>query len=90
MVFNLIGGLLYKAFGGLGVPGVIIGLIIAGFLLIVLHLFSLFINTLGAFAHTARLQFIEFFGKFYEADGVRFKPLGMNTRTVNIVDDAAE
>lgn len=60
MVFNLIGGLLYKAFGGLGVPGVIIGLIIAGFLLIVLHLFSLFINTLGAFAHTARLQFIEF------------------------------
>ena len=90
MVFNLIGGLLYKAFGGLGVPGVIIGLVIAGFLLIVLHLFSLFINTLGAFAHTARLQFIEFFGKFYEADGVRFKPLGMNTRTVNIVDDAAE
>ena len=55
-----------------------------------MHMFSLFINTLGAFAHTARLQFIEFFGKFYEADGVKFKPLAMNTDTVNVIDSGAE
>ena len=62
----------------------------AAALLIALHMFSLFINTLGAFAHTARLQFIEFFGKFYEADGVKFKPLAMNTDTVNVIDSGAE
>ena len=76
MVFNLI--------------GIVIGFILAAALLIALHMFSLFINTLGAFAHTARLQFIEFFGKFYEADGVKFKPLAMNTDTVNVIDSGAE
>ncbi len=90
MVFNLIGGMVGDAFGGLGIAGIIIGFLFAAVLLIVLHLFSLFINTLGAFAHTARLQFIEFFGKFYEADGVRFRPLCMNTETVNIMDKASD
>lgn len=85
MVFNLIGGMVYDAFGGLGIVGVIIGVLFAAVLLLALHLFSLFINTLGAFAHTARLQFIEFFGKFYEADGHAFKPLGYNTKNVNVV-----
>lgn len=90
MVFNLIGDMVNSAFGGLGVPGIIIGFIVAAALLIVLHLFSLFINTLGAFAHTARLQFIEFFGKFYEADGVKFKPLSMDTANVNVADKTAQ
>jgi len=90
MVFNLIGGMVYDALGGLGIIGIVIGFILAAALLIALHMFSLFINTLGAFAHTARLQFIEFFGKFYEADGVKFKPLAMNTDTVNVIDSGAE
>ena len=90
MVFNLIGVMVYDALGRLGIIGIVIGFILAAALLIALHMFSLFINTLGAFAHTARLQFIEFFGKFYEADGVKFKPLAMNTDTVNVIDSGAE
>ena len=86
MVFNLIGGMVYDAFGGLGVVGAILGCILAGAVLLVLHVFSLFINTLGAYAHCARLQFIEFFGKFYEADGHEFKPLRFNTRNVILRD----
>ncbi len=86
MVFNLIGGMVYDAFGGLGVVGVVLGCILAGAVLLVLHVFSLFINTLGAYAHCARLQFIEFFGKFYEADGRAFKPLRFNTRNVILRD----
>lgn len=37
------------------------------------HVLNMAINLLGTFVHTARLQYIEFFGKFYEDGGVAFK-----------------
>ncbi|MBE5785737.1 MAG: V-type ATP synthase subunit I [Clostridiales bacterium] len=86
MVFNLIGGMVHDAFGGLGVAGAVIGTILAAAVLLVLHVFSLFINTLGAYAHCARLQFIEFYGKFYEADGREFKPLRFNAKSAILRD----
>ncbi len=36
--------------------------------------FSLVINSLGAFVHSARLHYVEFFTKFYEAGGRAFQP----------------
>jgi len=48
-----------------------IGMVI---ILVVGHLFNLAMNALGAFIHTARLQFVEFFGKFYEGGGRTFAP----------------
>ena len=39
------------------------------------HLLNLVINVLGTFVHTARLQYIEFFGKFYEDGGTVFRPI---------------
>nr|MBC8236096.1 V-type ATP synthase subunit I [bacterium] len=45
-----------------------VGLLIGG------HLFNIVINALGGFIHTARLQFVEFFTKFYEGGGEEFKP----------------
>lgn len=39
------------------------------------HLLNLAINVLGTFVHTSRLQYIEFFGKFFEDGGVPFAPL---------------
>ncbi|MCG2690215.1 hypothetical protein L6252_02975 [Candidatus Parcubacteria bacterium] len=39
------------------------------------HLFNLSINALGSFIHSGRLQFVEFFPKFLEGGGRRFKPL---------------
>ena len=38
------------------------------------HLFNLAINLLGAYVHTCRLQYVEFFGKFYEGGGREFSP----------------
>jgi V/A-type H+-transporting ATPase subunit I len=38
------------------------------------HCFNIFIQTLGAFVHTLRLHYVEFFGKFYEGGGERFVP----------------
>ena len=39
------------------------------------HLLNLVINVLGTFVHTSRLQYIEFFNKFYEEGGTPFKPM---------------
>jgi len=39
------------------------------------HIFNLGINALGAFIHSGRLQFVEFFPKFLEGGGKRFQPL---------------
>ncbi len=47
------------------------------FMLIVMiagHVLNLAINLLGTFVHAARLQYIEFFGKFYEDGGEPFTP----------------
>ncbi|MFH1338636.1 MAG: V-type ATP synthase subunit I [Candidatus Omnitrophota bacterium] len=38
------------------------------------HLFNLAINTLSAFVHSARLQFVEFFGKFFISGGRPLRP----------------
>ena len=40
------------------------------------HLFNLGINALGAFVHTLRLQYAEFFPKFFAGGGLPFEPLG--------------
>ena len=53
------------------------------------HLFNLGINALGAYVHACRLQYIEFFGKFFEEGGKPFKPLNNHTRYVRIVGDAS-
>lgn len=55
--------------GGMTIPGFI--MMIAVFL--IGHLLNLAINVLGTFVHTSRLQYIEFFGKFYEDGGRPFK-----------------
>ena len=50
------------------------------------HLFSLAINLLGSFVHAMRLQFVEFFGKFYTGDGTSFNPFRIQTQYVEISD----
>jgi len=64
----------------------ILGILVACGLLVALHAFNIAINTLGAFVHCARLQYVEFYGKFYEAGGRAFRPLGYKTKHVRILD----
>lgn len=54
-------------------------------LLIVGHGFNLVMNLLGAYIHDARLQYVEFYGRFYEGDGELFKPLGAEHRYVYLL-----
>lgn len=69
--------------GGKSVAGIIM------FILIELlgHTMNFAINALGAFVHSCRLQFVEFFGKFYEGGGREFEPFKKDTKFVNIVEE---
>jgi V/A-type H+-transporting ATPase subunit I len=64
-----------------------ISYILAGIVLIVGHLFTLAVNTLGAFIHSARLQFVEFFGKFITGTGREFNPLSRSKKHVTVRDE---
>ena len=68
---------------GGGIKGTII-LLVA---FVVGHSFNLAINALGAFVHSSRLQYIEFFGKFYEDGGDAFEPFRKNTKYVKLMND---
>ncbi len=52
-----------------------IGLIVTLLLFIGGHGFNLILSILGAFVHTMRLQFVEFFPKFLSGGGRMFEPL---------------
>ena len=65
-----------------GIP--IFGLIFAIVLLAGGHLFNLAMACLSGFIHTARLQFVEFFGKFYDGTGRAFKPFQYESKYVQI------
>jgi V/A-type H+/Na+-transporting ATPase subunit I len=72
------------AFMTFGIP--VLGIL---FLLIIMvggHIFNLSINFLGAFVHPLRLQYVEFFGKFYEDGGEPFAPLAVRT-SKTVIDD---
>jgi V/A-type H+-transporting ATPase subunit I len=51
-----------------------IGIPIAIVVFIVGHMFNVVMNGLGAFIHSTRLHFLEFFTKFYEGGGKTYKP----------------
>ena len=73
-VINVLGSL-----GGPTVIGVIAYIAISLFG----HALNFAINCLGAYVHTNRLQYVEFYQKFYEGGGRKFKPLMMNTKYYN-------
>jgi V/A-type H+-transporting ATPase subunit I len=48
------------------------------------HAFNIAINALGAFVHTLRLQYVEFFPKFLVGGGREFSPLSKQYKHVFI------
>ena len=77
-VFNQIGSMM-----GNGVIGAIIFTII----FVIGHGLNIGINALGAYVHTNRLQFVEFFGKFYTGGGREFKPFKINTKHYTVKEE---
>ncbi|WP_243277752.1 V-type ATP synthase subunit I [Clostridium yunnanense] len=58
--------------------------VLAPFLFIGLHTFNLLINALGSYVHAARLQYLEFFNKFYEGGGKKFTPYKLSDKYIKI------
>lgn len=67
---------------------VVFKVILAALILIVGHTINFAINALGAYVHSCRLQYLEFFGKFFTGGGKPFKPLKANTKYIIVKPDA--
>ncbi len=78
-VINQMAGMLVNE---LGIP--VVGVILAIMVVVAGHIFNMAMAALSGFIHTARLQFVEFFGKFYDGTGVPFKPLRYEPKFVHI------
>lgn len=51
------------------------------------HIFNIGVNLIGTYVHAARLQYLEYYGKFYKDGGRFFKPLNYNTNFVDINEE---
>ncbi|MBU1164310.1 V-type ATP synthase subunit I [Patescibacteria group bacterium] len=78
MVVNIITGLV------MGIP--FVGWLIGALVFIGGHIFNLGINALGAFIHSGRLQYIEFFPKFMEGGGSSFSPFSKENKYIKITN----
>lgn len=67
--------------------GNIIGVILFIVIFAAGHMLNLGINALGAYVHSARLQYVEFFGKYYEGGGKKFDPLKIKTKYVKVTEE---
>ena len=77
-VFNTLGSL-----GGRTVLGILMFVLV----FLIGHVFNIAVNLIGTYVHAARLQYLEFFGKFYKEGGVPFRPLKYDTKYVDIEEE---
>lgn len=84
MALGLSGGSLAAAFNMMAgmIPGVAMFLF-APLILVFGHIFNLGLSLLGAYVHTCRLQYVEYFGKFYEGGGKDFTPFEAKNEYIN-------
>ena len=77
-VVNMLGGFMSNS---------IIGIVMFLVILVIGHVFNFAINGLGAYVHACRLQYVEFFGKFYEGGGTPFEPFNKKTKYVQLIKE---
>ena len=76
-VMNLLASLLQGSIGGF---------IFSIFVYLVGHTFNIVMGLLSAYVHDSRLQYIEFFNKFYEGGGYEFEPLSVKLKYIDHVN----
>jgi len=62
----------------------VIGIIFTPIILIIAHTANLGLQTLGAGVHSLRLQYVEFFNRFYEGGGKKFEPFSIKRKYTKI------
>ncbi|MDD3421955.1 MAG: V-type ATP synthase subunit I [Bacilli bacterium] len=78
-VMNMLAGMV----GGTPIIGIVFSIIVY----VIGHIFNMAMGLLSAYVHDSRLQYIEFYGKFYEGGGLDFKPLTLEYKYVNEIKD---
>lgn len=73
-VMNILGSL----------PGSIIAFLV---IFVIGHVFNIGVNIIGTYVHAARLQYLEYFGKFYREGGIPFRPLSYRTKFIDITEE---
>ena len=85
MALMLAGAVIAQVFNTIGS---ITGNVVAFFIIsMVGNALNFALNLLGCYVHDMRLQCLEFFSRFYEDGGKPFKPLSIQTRYVDIVNE---
>ena len=79
MVINLV-ALMARDIPVIGWPAMII-VLVGG------HTFNIAVNALGGFVHSARLQYVEFYPKFFEGGGKPFKPFRRELKYTRLVEE---
>ena len=67
--------------------GGVVGAILFIIVFLIGHAMNMAINILGAYVHTNRLQFVEFFGKFYDGGGGPIEPFTQDTKYVEVKEE---
>ena len=89
LALGLATGVIAQVFNQMGsmAGGGVVGAIFFTLVFVIGHVLNLAINLLGAYVHTNRLQYVEFFGKFYEGGGRKFAPFAANTKYFKITEE---
>ncbi len=85
LALSLVTGVVASAINMLAaMPGNIIIFVV---IFLVGHTVNIAINLIGTYVHTNRLQFVEFFSKFYEGSGRVFTPFRINSKFFKIKEE---
>lgn len=89
LALGLATGVIAQVFNQMGsmLGGGVLGAIFFTVVFVIGHTMNLAINLLGAYVHTNRLQYVEFFGKFYEGGGRKFEPFAAKTKYFKITEE---
>ncbi len=68
-----------------GVP--IVGILLAIIVYLIGHVFNFAMGLLSAYVHDGRLQYLEFFGKFYEGGGYMFTPFSYKLKYLDAIKE---
>jgi len=76
-------GLSFNMMAGM-VPAGFIRIIFGGLIMIAGHAINFGLGLLSAYVHTSRLQYVEYYGKFYEGGGVPYAPFKLKNSFITI------
>ncbi len=85
MALMLSGSVIATVFNTLGATfgNVVVFIIVA----LIGNILNLLLNLLGCYVHDMRLQFLEFFGRFYKGGGIAYQPLSLQSKNVEIIKE---